>query len=578
MLVELTIRDFALIDQCVFEPSEGFNTLTGETGAGKSIIIDALALCLGARASIDVIRAGAQRAHLTALFSLGSESTLTARLDDLGIERPDDGTLILQRDLSIEGRSVSRINGQTVTLQVLTSIGAELVDIHGQSEHLSLLRPARQLEMLDHFGTTTGVRNAFARLAADLKRARDHLGESLQVRDAGEARIDLLRFQVQEIHEARLEPGEPDNLNEQRARLVNAERLAILADQALTALRGSDHIDTPGAQGLTLQAAKKLEALIALDPSMNALVERANDLAAACDDVSTDLRQYRDNIEANPAFLSEIEDRLDTIHRIERKYGGTVETALDFERAAQVELERYENQDNIISRAEDDVCRLEDKAGSAAASLSTRRKEAAAQFELAVRSRLARLGLGPAQFEVELTTTEAPHGLPVGERRLGFEPSGVDRIRFLVSFNSGEPLRPIERVASGGETARFLLAVKAALASADDMPTIIFDEIDTGVGGRSGRVIGAMLKELATNHQVIAITHLPQVASSASTHFKVTKTDRDDSSSVSVKRLTAQDRLHEIAEMLAGASPSSAALKNAAELLDRSAGEMVSCE
>jgi DNA repair protein RecN (Recombination protein N) len=573
VLLQLRIKNFAIIDDCVIQLEPGLVAMTGETGAGKSIIVDALSACLGSRVGADSIRHDTGSAEVDAVFTGEPENKrLASALQDYDLA-PDDA-IVLSREIHRGGRSVGRINGRAAPVSLLAAAGDALVDLHGQSEHLSLLKSARQLDMLDHFAGTDDLRLRFAGAARELSRARERLHELRAGERTATQRRDLLRFQVEEIERAALGPEEQQELMAERARLSNAAKLAELASAALDLFQGDDV--RPGAVDQLSQSARLLSQLTQIDAGMGSVQQQTETMGYQSQDLAVAIRQYRDQIEFDPPRLDHVSARLDEIVRLERKYGETVDDVLAFAETARAELALVEDYDEGVRRLETETRQAEEAAGALALELSMRRAGASERFTAQVRERLQRLGLGPARFEIALTRAPDPDGIEVASgaeaERVAFSTTGIDRIQFLVSFNAGEQLKPIERVASGGETARFMLAVKAVLATADDVPTLIFDEIDTGVGGRGGHVVGAMLRELAQSHQVVSITHLPQIAAQAGQHLKVVKSDRDGETGITVENLDQAGRVHELAEMLAGPSPSETVRKNAEELLSAGRG------
>lgn len=562
MLTELAIDNFAIIDRLLVRFGPGFTVLTGETGAGKSIIIDALQTALGARVSGDVVHVGARSAAVEAVFEreeLGE--TVEEVLRDLGVE--DDEVLILRREISRTGRGTARLNGRAVPLSMLATLGAALVDIHGQSDHLSVLRRDRQLDVLDSYGDLLSLRRAVAEAVREYIGARKRLEELASGQREMEQRLDLLRFQVQEIEGANLQPDEEDELQAERNLLTNAERLTQLSSSAYQELQGE------AGSGIerVAAAAAAIRDLAAVDVSLASFAERLESAQYELEDIAQEVRQYRDQVEYDPARLDEIEERLDALTRLKRKYGASVEDVIAFGRQARADLEDVENLDDRLAALAKEVERTEVVAGRMAAELSAARMAAGKRLTEAMGEALAGLGLRSTAFEVELRQQESPDGLPVpGGQRYAFSQSGIDAAGFLVSFNPGEPLRPIEKVASGGETSRFLLALKSVLAGADRTPTLIFDEVDVGVGARNGVVVGDRLRQLSARHQVISITHLPQVAALADEHLIVAKDVADGMTRVAVRALEASERVTEIAEMMSGTG-TAAARRNAEELL-----------
>lgn len=564
MLTELTIEDFAIIDRLMLRLEPGFTVLTGETGAGKSIIIDALQAALGAKVPADVVRSGATAAAVEAIFELSGEEreTLGELLDEYGAA--DDDVLIFRREVSAAGRATARLNGRAVPASVLSQIGAALVDIHGQSEHLSVLRRDRQLDILDRYGglmsLLSNVADAVRRLAA----LRRELKEVTAGQREAEQRLDLLRFQAGEIDAAQLRPGEEDELGAERNLLVNAERLTSLATAAYDALQGgtAPAVDSVG------DAVTAARDVASIDPELSGLSERLQSAQYEIEDIAAELRHYRDEIEYDPQRLEAIEERLDLLMRLRRKYGPSIEEVIAFRESVQRELHDVENLDERITALEQDTRDAEAEAGRLASELSRARAAAGEALTAAMAGALQGLGLKGTSFEVRIEREEARDGLPVdGQGPFAYSSTGVDQVAFLVSFNPGEPLKPLERVASGGETSRFLLALKSVLAGADRIPTLVFDEVDVGVGGRRAMDVGQRMRSLAGSHQVLTITHMPQIAALADQHLTVLKAIREGRTTVDVQPLEAGERVAEIAEMMSGTG-SEAARRNAEELLE----------
>jgi DNA repair protein RecN (Recombination protein N) len=563
MLSQLRVDDFAIIDHLLVRFEPGFTVLTGETGAGKSIIIDALQAALGARIGTGSVRSGADFASVEAVFDLPEqpdESDLAATLGEHGIEY--EPQLILRREVTSAGRGTSRINGRAVPLSVLATVGGELVDIHGQSDHLSVLRRDRQLNALDTYGGLLEKRSEVADALREYGRARADLDALTVGRRESERRLDLLRFQVNEIESAGLRVDEEETLAADRSRLANAERLQLLAQSAHDAL--SDHALEALAGG-----ANAVAELATIDPGLLGLQERVQSATYELDDIAQELRRYGDSLESDPQSLVAVDDRLDLITRLKRKYGSSLAEVLEFGSHARAEMEEVENLDERIADAERRVAGAEEFAGRVAEQLSASRRTAAGRFTAAMATALQGLGLKSTGFEAEVGQAVSDEGLllPARGERVAFSSTGVDSAAFLVSFNPGEPLRPLDKVASGGETSRFLLALKSVLADADRTPTLVFDEVDVGIGGRHGTVVGERLRALALGHQVLSITHLPQVAAQGDHHISVSKTVRGGRTTVQVRSLDSAERVLEIAEMMSGTGTETAR-RNAAELLE----------
>lgn len=562
MLVELQVRDFAIIERLRVPFEAGFNVLTGETGAGKSIIIDALGAVLGARIGPDVIRAGQPLARVDAAFDLRPldpviRERLMALLDDLGLELEDD-VLVLTREVQASGRSIGRVGGRPTPLSLLQRIGELLVDIHGQGDHLSLFRAADQLELLDRYAGLADLRAEVAAAAARL-RAVERERAALRADEREIARrLDVLRFQVEEIESAALRSGEDEELEAEHRVLASAERLEALAAATYEAL-GS-------ARDALSQALAELRQAAAIDHGAQALEEAALEVAEAIDDLVRDTRRYQEQVEANPARLAAVEERLRLLTSLRRKYGATVADVIEFGARAAAELaaleRRTERQDELA--AEEALAR--ERVGRLAGELSARRRSAAEQLAREVETELADLGLGRARFVVDLRRVPDATGVVVDGEAVAYDESGVDRIEFQLAANPGDLPRPLARVASGGEAARIMLALKSVLGRLDRVPTLVFDEVDVGIGGRTGRVVGEKLWGLTHGHQVICITHLPQVACFADHHLSIVKLAESDRTGVRIETLDTLGRQRELAQMLGGVT---AAAQNAAELVAR---------
>jgi DNA repair protein RecN (Recombination protein N) len=564
MLTELTIEDFAIIDHLVLHLDPGFTVLTGETGAGKSIIIDALQAALGAKVPPDTVRTGTRGAAVEAIFELGDEEreALAEILEEYGAA--DEDVLIFRREVSASGRATARLNGRAVPASVLMQVGAALVDIHGQSEHLSVLRRDRQLDILDRYGGLMSLRASVGEAVRRLTGLRRELRSLTAGQREAEQRLDLLRFQIGEIESAGLRPGEEEDLATERNLLVNAERLSSLASAAYDALQGGT-APAVDSVGVAVSAANDVAGI---DPELAGLAERLQSAQYEIEDIAGELRRYRDAVEYDPQRLEAIEERLDLLTRLRRKYGPTLADVIAFGEGVRAELMDVENLDERIAALEHDVQAVEGEASQLAGELSRARAEAATALTSAMAEALQGLGLKGTSFEVQMERQEAQDGLAVGaEGRYAYSATGIDGVSFLVSFNPGESLKPLERVASGGETSRFLLALKSVLAGADRIPTLVFDEVDVGVGGRRAMDVGQRMRSLAGSHQVLTITHMPQIAALADQHLTVLKAVRDGRTTVDVRALETGERVAEIAEMMSGTG-SEAARRNAEELLE----------
>jgi DNA repair protein RecN (Recombination protein N) len=567
MLSELTIHDFAIIDHLHLRLQPGLVIFTGETGAGKSIIIDAVDLLMGGKSDPTLVRAGADVARLEGVFRLdpaigpGVREILAreALLDDDGANE-----LVLSREVRREGRSVSRINGRMVNLALLKELGEWLVDVHGQSEHLSLLRTREHLVLLDRFANLEADREAYARVVSELGAVRRELGELRRSQRELERRLDMLDFQIKEITAAKLKPGEDKTLLEERTRLANAEKLAALAEEAALALsEGSDEV--PSAADLIGEAARALNSLAKIDPTVSDQRDLAVALSEQFKELARDLADYREQIEFNPKRLDTVEERLELIKNLQRKYGATIDDILAFCAQAEAEQSSLTNSGERMAELEAREEKLLRRIGQLGGKLSAARQAAAERLARAIETELADLRMDRAQFGVDFQLVDDPAGAYANGRRVAFDSTGLDRIEFLVAPNVGEGLKPLARIASGGETSRLMLALKGVLASADRTPTLIFDEIDQGIGGRVGATVGYKLWALSGAHQVLCITHLPQLAGFGDQHFRVEKAIQGDRTLTHVRPLDEAERAPELAQMLGVAGEK--ALESAAEIL-----------
>lgn len=553
MLTELTIRNFAIIDELTITFDSGFLVLTGETGAGKSIILDAVMLILGGRADTMMIRAGAQEAYVEAAFRLTPmlHTAVTPILIAEGLEEEESDELVLTREVRANGRNICRVNGRNVSVAILRQIAEPLIDIHGQGEHLSLLRPKSHLPLLDNYARLEEERKTVGREVAVLQKIRGELDDLRRNERALAQHADMLRFQIEEINAAKLIPGEEEELRAERTRLANAEQLMRAASEAMALLSGMDD-ETRSVADLLGQAERALVQLNRYDETQAPRLESLQGLIYQLSELSSDLQRYLDGLEFNPGRLDFVEERLEMIHSLKRKYGESIEDILTLRDRAMVELERIGNSETRIAELELEQEKYLHRVGEIANKLSQKRQAAAERLATAVITQLADLSMAGAQFSVHFATESQPDGVYVGERRLAFDQTGIDQVEFLISTNPGEPLKPMVKVASGGETARLMLALKTALAQVDATPTLIFDEIDQGIGGRIGDVVGRKLWGLTAvaDHQVIVVTHLPQLAGYGDVHFHVSKQVNDGRTTTAVENLGYDGRVRELAAML----------------------------
>lgn len=552
MLSRLQIENVAVIEKAELALDGGLNVLTGETGAGKSILIDSINLVLGERVSRDIVRTGAPRATVTALFTDVSAS-VTQAAEALGYES-EDASLLLQRDIAADGRGSCRINGRPATVSLLRELGRLLVNTHGQHDNQALLSPEKHMEYLDSFAGLGGLLERYRGRYGDMTRIQGELG-AVRTDEAEKARrTDLLTYQLDEIGKAALEDGEEEELKARRDKIANAEKIAQSVAAARDALSGGE--ETSGAVGLLEAAASSLEEAAEWSPELGGIAERLRAAAVEADEAGGDLRGEEESLDFDPRELEEIELRLDAIYRLKRKYGGSIAEILRFRDRAQEELEAIENSDETAIRLQKELEEAVRKAGALAGEITAARKKAARAMREQVLRELAFLDMPGVQFTVSLETLPAPG------------PDGAERAEFLISANPGSPPRPLVKIASGGELSRVMLAIKNVLADRDDIETAIFDEIDTGVSGRAAQKIGRKLREVARGRQVLCVTHLAQIASQADRHILIEKQVRGGNTYTLLRPLDFEGRKRELARIIGGDPITGATLKTAEEMLE----------
>ncbi len=551
MLTELRIQNFAIIDKLDLKLGPGLVILTGETGAGKSIILDAVEMLVGGRADATVVRAESDAAYVEGVFKLkGPEKEAVNEILKREELLEDPNFVTLAREVRREGRSIARVNGRTVGVSVLKEIGASLVDIHGQSEHLSLLDPRAHLGLLDRYADIAKLLSEYRQTYHKLLTVRKELNEIRQVQADADRRVEMLTFQAEEIEAAKLKPGEDDELKRERDRLANAESLAQYAQQALEVLdEGSQ--ESSAASDLVGQAAQALAGLAKIDKAQEELADEAAALEDTLADLVRSLRDYLDEIEFNPKRLDEVEERVNLIYNLTRKYGGSIQSVIAFGAEARKQLENISNASERIVALEAEENKLLQTLSKQAVALSDKRKSAAEKLGKGIEIELDDLKMAAARFGVDFQTRPDSNGIPLSDgSRVAFDQNGLDRVEFLVAPNPGEGLKPLARIASGGETSRLMLALKNILASADEIPSLIFDEIDQGIGGRVGLVVGFKLWHLGRNHQVFCVTHLPQLAAFGDEHYQVQKLIQGNRTLTRVERLSGEPQLLELSQML----------------------------
>ncbi|MFZ3069863.1 MAG: DNA repair protein RecN [Anaerolineaceae bacterium] len=565
MLAELHIQNFAIIQELSLNFASGLVVFTGETGAGKSIILDALSAVLGGRVDTTAIRKDSDKAVIEAVFRLDEPTRKAVQpiLEEEGLfDDPDQ--LTLAREIRMNGRNVARVNGRSVSLSLQAEIGAQLADIHGQSEHLSLLRVRYHLELLDRFAHHDGALATYHSQYAQWSGLRAELIDLEQTQQFAKDRADMLKYQIQEIEMARLKPDEETDLRQERIRLANAETLNSLSQQALTALDegAADSLPVTDLLGI---AVHNLGELSRIDPQLEALTERADQALNSVADIAYELRGYLETIEFNPKRLDQIEERLNLLNFLKRKYGGSCESVTAYLVNAKAELDKVENVEEQIAEVEQKIAQMMQELAITAEQLSQERMSAANLMTEGIETQLDNLQMKSARFKVHMQRQAEAGGLLLDRQEVAFDSTGVDRVEFLIETNPGEGFKPLVKIASGGETSRLMLALKHVLAEVDQIPTLVFDEIDQGIGGRVGMTVGEMLWQLARKHQVMCVTHLPQLAAFGDQHLHVSKQERDGRTLTQVSELTGVARQRELASMVGPVSAGT--LQSAQEIL-----------
>ena len=547
MLSLLHIENIAVIECADISFDQGFNVLTGETGAGKSIVIDAISAILGERAYRDMIRTGTHKASVRAIFTGVPELSWFA---DNGVEY--DSETVIQREIHLDGKNVCRVNGSLVSVAILRKLGMQLINIHGQHDSATLFDEENHLSFLDAFADNEDLRATYSEKYEEVAKLRREIDKKTM--DEGEKlrRMETLRYQIAEIEKAELEVGEDEVLEERRKILQNAEKLSNGMDTAVECLYGGDESD--GASGLLAQAEYALARLAKFSDSFAAIHERVADLMYQVQDVAEEVRDARDDLSYSADELEQIESRLDVIHKLRRKYGVTCEDILTYLDKAKKELDEIEFADDYLERLKKKLKKAEKEAWDAAHILRRNRQETSETMAERILTELAQLDMPRVQFACRFSETE-------------LSANGADTVAFYMSANAGEALKPMSKVASGGELARIMLAMKNVLAEKDQVNTLIFDEVDTGVSGRAAQKVAEKLRSVASHKQVLCVTHLPQLAALANTHLLIAKNERDGRTYTSVTPLDLEGRKRELARIIGGTNITETTLKSAEEML-----------
>lgn len=555
MLEHLHIKNVALIKESEISFGEGLNILTGETGAGKSMVIDSLQFALGGRAGKDFLRHGEKQASVEALFAMRSEA-LQEKLEESGIQPEEDGSVLITRTLSEAGRSVCRVNGSTVTVGMLREIAEDLIDIYGQHEHQSLLNPSRHIRLLDRFcGAGFGdAMEEYKKSYHALKELEKQLQSLMGDESQREQRMDILQFQKEELETGELRLGEEEDLLEQKKRLSSMEKLMRLTRESLALLYDGENM-MPSACDQLGDALAKLQEAAEYDNSLNTFADALADAYAAVEDTARELKREAEKQENDPDALEEIEERLQLIYKLKRKYGGSVEAALAFYDKVVQELDFLSNSSEKVAELTLEKEKEQKKLAAAAEKLSALRRSTAQQVAAQIEASLKDMEMKDARFHIQI------------DEKNDWTADGKDKVEFLISANAGENLKPLAKIASGGEMSRVMLALKTVLVDADEIGTFIFDEIDTGVSGRTARKVGEKMRFLGSKRQILCITHLPQIAAMADQHFLIEKESSDGETTTQVTPLEGEGSVLEVARLMGGSDVTETTLAAARELI-----------
>lgn len=573
MLKSLYIKNHALIDEIQVGFENGLNVLTGETGAGKSTIIEALSLILGERASTDVVRKGAEKTVVEGVLEVASNRKLKNLLEDNQIDFADE--LLLRREVSLRGQSRCFINDTPTTLAVLSTVGDLLVDLHGQHQHQSLLKVDTHIDLLDDFAGTATIVSEFQRSYEQLKESIAKLQDLQQRERQLKERRDLYEFQLKEIDAVNPHAGEEEELEQELKILENAEKLYEVTTQLYGLLYEDDH----SLRDRLASVGRMLEGLMRIDKTLEEPMKEASAAEAIIDELAKTIQAYRSKIEFSPEKLEQMRERLGNLSLLKKKYGGSIDSILDHRRSIGAEVDLAETFDEALQKMRGEIERERAICSEIALRLSAKRKEVARRLNKAIVEELAKLGIPSATFEVRVENRKLSGGasgldsspfVKLGKELYETTPKGIDFVEFYISTNIGEDVKPLARVASGGEISRIMLALKSILAKADRLPLLIFDEIDIGISGRIAQAVGMSLKNLSKFHQIIVITHLPQIAGAADHHYIVEKVEEGGRASTRIRKLSLDDRVAEVARLMSGAKVTEAGLRGARELIGSS--------
>jgi DNA repair protein RecN (Recombination protein N) len=565
MLKSLEIKDYALIDHINVEFEKGLNIITGETGAGKSNLIDAMSLLLGERASSDIVRKGAQKSFVEGIFNVENNKKVKSLLEENEIEFQPE--LIIRREISLKGSNRCFVNDSPVPLNIIKELGDLLVDLHGQHEHQSLLRTDTHIDFLDEFANNQKLLEEFKSVYRELNKKQNELRELKSKEESLKEKKEIYGFQIKEIDNINPLPDEDELLNNELNILENSEKLRELSDNVYNKLYDEENsiIDLLG------DVKHKLNQLAAIDKTILESEGECDSALAVLKELSNSIRDYKSKIDIDPAEIDSKRERLGTINLLKKKYGGSIQKTIEYREKISKEFILADNFSSATANLANEINKIRTSAGDAAEKLTSARKKQSAKVTSEVKKVLAQLGIVNANFSVKITQSEADKNLEnyifVKNKKYRYMGNGVDEVEFYISTNTGEDAKPLTKVASGGEVSRIMLALKTILAKSDKLPLLIFDEIDTGVSGRIAQKVGTALKDLASYHQIISITHLPQIAGMADHHYAVEKKQVDNRAISFIKKLKADERVNEIAKLISGEQISTASIESARLLI-----------
>ena len=564
MLLQLDIHNIALIDEVSIALESGLNILTGETGAGKSIIIDSINAVLGDRISKDIIRTGSEKALVEAVFQVDAQQ-VEEILNEMGMELEEDGTLILSRELTLSGRNTCRINGKMVAASFLKKLGERLIDLHGQHDNQSLLKTEKHMELLDSFGgeNIKIIKQEYSSLLEQYRQVRAELKALSGDPGERERKMDLLRFQTDEIRKAKLTTGEEEDLNRKKLLLTNSLKISASLASAHSLLQSGEAGGRPALDVMN-EALSCLNTISKLDDSYEEMSKRLQDFIYSTADLAEDLRRNFESVEYDPALQDEIEERLDLIFKLKRKYGATISEILQYLDSTEKQLAEIEKSEELTIALNDKLTELNKQLFDTSCRLNGERQKAASILEDRIGQQLDDLEMKKSRFHVDIQFNNNS----TNQGSVKYTQNGLDKVEFLISANAGEPLKPLARIASGGEMSRVMLAIKTILAEVDQIPTMIFDEIDIGISGKAAQKVSEKLSYISVGHQVICVTHLAQIACMANHNYLIEKIMEENSTKTIVNKLDGEEKVKEIARLIGGGESSKASLKYAEEMIN----------